>query len=139
MTTARDIMHSGAKCINEDDSLYTAAQMMRDLKVGSLPICGRDNRLHGIITDRDIVVRCCAEGRDPSEMKAGELAQGKPYWVDAGSDVTKVLSMMEEHQIRRIPVIAEHQLVGMISEADLARHLTDEQLAHFVESVYASK
>ncbi|KAA5826128.1 CBS domain-containing protein [Saccharopolyspora hirsuta] len=139
MTTARDIMHAGAKCINEDDSLYTAAQMMRDLEVGSLPICGRDNRLHGIITDRDIVLRCCAEGRDPAEVKAGELAQGKPYWVDAGSDVSKVLSMMEQHQIRRVPVIAEHQLVGMISEADLARHLTDEQLAHFVESVYAAR
>ncbi|MEV6233888.1 CBS domain-containing protein [Saccharopolyspora shandongensis] len=139
MTTARDIMHAGARCIGEDDSLYTAAQMMRDLKVGSLPICGRDDRLHGIITDRDIVLRCCAEGRNPAEMKAGELAQGKPYWVDAGSDVGKVLSMMEEHQIRRLPVIADHRLVGMISEADLARHLTDEQLAHFVESVYAMK
>ncbi|MEU6265930.1 CBS domain-containing protein [Saccharopolyspora shandongensis] len=139
MTTARDIMHAGARCIGEDESLYTAAQMMRDLKVGSLPICGRDDRLHGIITDRDIVLRCCAEGRNPAEMKAGELAQGKPYWVDANSDVGKVLSMMEEHKIRRLPVIAEHRLVGMISEADLARHLTDEQLAHFVESVYATK
>ncbi|MEU5852595.1 CBS domain-containing protein [Saccharopolyspora shandongensis] len=139
MTTARDIMHAGARCIGEDESLYTAAQMMRDLKVGSLPICGRDDRLHGIITDRDIVLRCCAEGRNPAEMKAGELAQGKPYWVDAGSDVGKVLSMMEEHKIRRLPVIADHRLVGMISEADLARHLTDEQLAHFVESVYATK
>ncbi|MFI0462516.1 MULTISPECIES: CBS domain-containing protein [Saccharopolyspora] len=139
MTTARDIMHAGAQCIGEDDSLYKAAQMMRDLKVGSLPICGRDDRLHGIITDRDIVLRCCAEGRDPAGMKAGELAQGKPYWVDAASDVGKVLSMMEEHQIRRLPVIADHRLVGMISEADLARHLTDEQLAHFVESVYAMK
>ncbi|MGW1679953.1 CBS domain-containing protein [Saccharopolyspora sp. NPDC002376] len=139
MTTARDIMHAGAKCVNEDDSLYTAAQMMRDLKVGSLPICGRDNRLHGIITDRDIVLRCCAEGRNPAEVKAGELAQGKPHWVDAGSDVAKVLTMMEQHQIRRVPVIAEHQLVGMISESDLARHLSDEQLAHFVESVYAAR
>ncbi|MGI8305747.1 CBS domain-containing protein [Saccharopolyspora hattusasensis] len=139
MTTARDIMHAGAKCIDEDDSLYTAAQMMRDLKVGSLPICGRDNRLHGIITDRDIVLRCCAEGRNLAEMRAGELAQGKPYWVDAGSDVDHVLSMMEQHQIRRVPVIADHKLVGMISEADLARHLSDEQLAHFVESIYASR
>lgn len=139
MTTARDVMHAGAKCIGEDESLYKAAQMMRDLEVGSLPICGRDNRLHGIITDRDIVLRCCAEGRDPAEVKAGELAQGKPHWVDANSDMSKVLSMMEQHQIRRVPVIAEHQLVGMISEADLARHLTDEQLAHFVESIYAAR
>jgi CBS domain-containing protein len=139
MTTARDIMHAGAECIGEDDSLFKAAQKMRDLKVGSLPICGRDNRLHGIITDRDIVLRCCAEGKDPAKMKAGELAQGTPHWVDAGSDVGQVLSMMEQYQIRRVPVIADHKLVGMISEADLARHLTDDQLAHFVESVYATK
>ncbi|MGP4017070.1 CBS domain-containing protein [Saccharopolyspora sp. 5N708] len=139
MTTARDIMHSGAQCIGEDESLYKAAQMMRDLKVGSLPICGRDDRLHGIITDRDIVLRCCAEGRNPAEVKAGELAQGTPHWVEATSDVGQVLSMMEQYQIRRVPVIAEHRLVGMISEADLARHLTDDQLAHFVESVYATK
>ncbi|MBB5157924.1 CBS domain-containing protein [Saccharopolyspora phatthalungensis] len=139
MTTARDIMHAGAECIGEDDSLYKAAQMMRDLDVGSLPICGRDDRLHGIITDRDIVLRCCAEGRSPAEVKAGELAQGIPYWVDARSDVGQVLSMMEQHQIRRVPVIADHRLVGMISEADLARHLSDDQLAHFVESVCATK
>ena len=139
MTTARDIMHAGAECIGEDDTLYRAAQLMRDLDVGSLPICGRDNRLHGIITDRDIVLRCCAEGRDPAGVKAGELAQGKPHWVDAGSDVGQVLSMMEEHRIRRLPVIADHRLIGMISEGDLARHLTDQQLHHFVESICAPK
>src|SRR5438876_157963 len=61
---ARDIMHAGAECITEGDTLATAAQRMRDLGVGSLPICGADDRLHGIITDRDIVVRCIAEGRE---------------------------------------------------------------------------
>ena len=137
MTTARDIMHAGAKCVNEDESLLRAAQMMRDLNVGSLPICGKDDRLHGMITDRDIVVRCCAEGKDLASMKAGELAQGTPFWVDADADVTQVLNLMEQHQIRRVPVIADHKLVGMIAEADLARNLTDEQMAHFVESVYA--
>ncbi|GAA2794587.1 CBS domain-containing protein [Saccharopolyspora taberi] len=137
MTTARDIMHAGAKCVNEDESLHRAAQMMRDLNVGSLPICGRDDRLHGMITDRDIVLRCCAEGKDPAEVKAGELAQGTPFWVDAGADVGEVLNLMEQHQIRRVPVIADHKLVGMIAEADLARNLTDAQIAHFVESVYA--
>lgn len=139
MTTARDIMHPGAECIGEDQSLFTAAQMMRDLDVGSLPICGKDDRLHGIITDRDIVLRCCAEGRDPAQVKAGEMAQGTPHWIDAQSDVDQVLTMMEQHKIRRIPVIADHRLVGMISEADLAQHLNDDQLAHFVETICAGK
>ncbi|CAM02762.1 CBS domain-containing protein [Saccharopolyspora erythraea NRRL 2338] len=138
MTTARDIMHAGAKCVNEGESLQRAAQMMRDLNVGSLPICGNDDRLHGMITDRDIVVKCCAEGKDLSQVKAGELAQGTPHWVDADADLKQVLNLMEQHQIRRLPVIADHRLVGMISEADLARNLSDEQLAHFVENVYAT-
>ncbi|GAA4857494.1 CBS domain-containing protein [Saccharopolyspora rosea] len=139
MTTARDIMHPGVQCVGEDDTLLTAARMMRDLKVGSLPICGRDDRLHGIITDRDIVIRCCAEGRDPADVKAGALAQGTPHWVAADTDVDQVLSMMEQYRIRRLPVIADHRLVGMISEADLAQHISDDKLAHFVESVYASR
>lgn len=137
MTTARDIMHSGARCIGEEESLHKAAQMMRDLKVGSLPICGKDDRLHGMITDRDIVVRCCAEGRNPADVTAAEMAQGTPHWVSADSDINQVLNLMEEHKIRRVPVIENHRLVGMISEADLARNLTDEEVAHFVERVYA--
>src|SRR5690606_24671010 len=68
MTTARDFMHPGAECIGENETLADAARKMRDMHVGSLPICGSDNRLHGIITDRDIVVKCVAEGGNPEEM-----------------------------------------------------------------------
>ena len=122
MTTARDIMHAGAECIGEHETLQYAAQRMRDLDVGSLPICGDDDRLHGIITDRDIVIKCVAQGGDSSAITAGELAQGRPVTVDSSTDVSDVLQAMESHQIRRVPVIESHRLVGMISEADLARH-----------------
>jgi len=137
MTTARDIMHFGAECIKEDETLMKAAQMMRDLNVGSLPICGNDNRLHGIITDRDIVIRCVADGCDAAQMTAAELAQGRVFYVETDFDVDEVLAAMEEHQVKRVPVIENHKLVGMISEADLARHLPEEQLAAFVHNVYA--
>jgi CBS domain-containing protein len=136
MTTAREIMHMGAECISEDDTLRTAAQKMRDLDVGALPICGNDDRLHGIITDRDIVVSCIAQGRDPAEVKARDCAQGAVQWVDSEADVDEVLRKMQEHQVKRMPVIEDHRLIGMISEADLGRHLSEEQLGHFVESVY---
>lgn len=134
---AREIMHAGARCVGEDENLQVAARMMRDLGVGSLPICGRDDRLRGMLTDRDIVLHCCAEGRDPAGVTAGELAAGTPHWVSADAEMAEVLTMMESHQIRRVPVIDRHRLVGIISEADLARNITDDQLAHFVESVYA--
>jgi CBS domain-containing protein len=133
---ARDIMHPGAECLTEDDTLATAAGRMRDLGVGSLPICGADDRLHGIITDRDIVVRCIAEGREPAQMRAADLAQGTVYWVDAAADVDEVVREMEEHRIKRLPVIDNHRLVGLISEADLARHLSEDRLAEFVEKVF---
>jgi CBS domain-containing protein len=138
MSTARDFMHAGAECVKEDESLTTAARKMRDLHVGSLPICGADNRLHGIITDRDIVVRCIAEGQDPAEMTAAELAQGPPIWVDANADEDEVLTLMIESRIRRLPVIENRQLVGIISEADLAQHLAGDQLMQFASAVYGA-
>lgn len=139
MTTARDIMHVGAECIGEHETLQFAAQRMRDLDVGALPICGDDDRLHGIITDRDIVLKCVAVGRDPSAITAGELAQGTPVFVDSNAQVGDILQAMESHQIRRVPVIEEGRLTGMISEADLARHLPDQAVGEFVEAVCASR
>ncbi|MFF0428655.1 CBS domain-containing protein [Streptomyces sp. NPDC004520] len=135
MTTAREIMHTGASCVQEDETLMDAARRMSELDVGALPICGPDNRLHGIITDRDIVVKCLAKGKDPHHMTAGLLAQGKPITVDVDADSEQVLRTMQEHRVRRVPVIDDHRLVGMISEADLARHLPEERVGHFVEEI----
>ncbi|MFI9718081.1 CBS domain-containing protein [Streptomyces sp. NPDC052396] len=134
--TARDIMHREVTCIGEHQSLQEACQMMRDLDVGAVPICGDDNKLKGMITDRDIVTKCCAQGRDVAQVTAGELSN-QVRWIDAGADVRDVLDVMEQYQIKRLPVIDENrQLVGLISESDLARNVTDEQLAEFVSKVF---
>jgi CBS domain-containing protein len=137
MTTARDIMHGGAQCIGEDQTLMEAARMMRDLNVGALPICGNDQKLHGIITDRDIVLKCIAEGKDPNTCTAAELAQGRVAYVDADTDMDTIVDLMGREQIKRMPVIHDHKLVGMISESDLAKHLDDKHLSKFVERVFA--
>jgi CBS domain-containing protein len=135
---ARDIMHPGAECIGESDSVAAAAQKMRDLGVGSLPICGADDRLHGMLTDRDIVLRCIAEGRDPAQVRAGDLAQETVFWVEASAGVGEALNQMESHQVKRLPVLEDHHVVGIITEADLARNLDEHRLAEFVEKVYAT-
>ncbi|PYC76787.1 CBS domain-containing protein [Streptomyces tateyamensis] len=141
MITARDIMHSGAQCVNGDQSLMDAAMMMRDKGVGALPICGPDKRLMGIITERDIITRCIAEGRDPSAMKARDLG-GHLHCVRADDDLGTVLKKMEQHQIRRMPVIDNDQLVGMITEKDLAmghkmaKGVTDQQIIDFMDSMF---
>ncbi|MFI9236746.1 CBS domain-containing protein [Streptomyces sp. NPDC053079] len=137
MTTAKDIMHEGAQWIPQTETLDVAAQLMRDLNVGALPVADANERLCGIITDRDIVVKCIAEGIDPSQCRAADLCEGTPRWIDANADVEDVLHEMGGHRIKRIPVIENKRLVGMISEADLAHHLTDEQIAEFTELVYA--
>jgi CBS domain-containing protein len=137
MNTARDVMHTGAECVAEDETLAEAAVMMRDLNIGALPVCGADDRLHGIITDRDIVVRCVADGFDPEIMTAGELARSTLVWVDIDDTDDEVIRVMTESGIRRVPVLEQSRLVGMISEADLAKHLDDRRLKQFAETLYS--
>ncbi|MEV7379673.1 CBS domain-containing protein [Streptomyces lydicus] len=137
---ARDIMTGGVRCVGAHESLQDAARMMRDLDVGALPICGDNNKLMGMITDRDIVVTCCAEGVDPATVQAGSLG-GELHWIDAEADASEVLETMENHHIKRLPVIDVkngHRLVGMITEANLAKNLSDRQIAEFATRVYAT-
>ncbi|MEU5211668.1 CBS domain-containing protein [Streptomyces sp. NPDC020742] len=136
---ARDIMTGGVRCVGAHESLYDAARMMRDLDVGCLPICGDNNKLAGMVTDRDIVITCCAEGIDPATVQAGSLG-GELHWIDAEADASKVLEIMENNHIKRLPVIdvkGGHRLIGMITEANLAKSLTDGQIAEFATRVYA--
>ena len=120
MTVARDIMTAGARCVGENETLVDAARLMASLDVGALPICGEDERLKGMLTDRDIVVKCIAEGGDPASTTAGSLAQGKPVTIGADDDIREALETMKRHQVRRLPVIDGHDLVGIISQADIA-------------------
>jgi CBS domain-containing protein len=113
--------------------------MMLDLDCGSLPICGDDGKLRGMITDRDIVLKCVAAGRDPREMMARDLASGKPYWVDADANVDAAIEMMETHQVRRLPVIADHKLVGIISQGDIARNYSEQRIGELVEHISERK
>jgi CBS domain-containing protein len=121
MATARDLMTPGAECVAENETLVLAARKMRDLDVGALPICGEDNRLKGMLTDRDIVVKCLAEGGDPAAATAGSFGQGKPVTIGADDSIEEALQTMEAHQVRRLPVIDGHDLVGMLSQADVVQ------------------
>ena len=139
MTTIRDIMTAGVTCIDEHESLAVAAQHMRDLDVGALPICGDDDRLHGMLTDRDIVIKAIAAGLDPTTTTAGQLAQGSAYYVDADASVEEMVDVMEEHQIRRLPVMENQRLVGVVAEADITRHLPEYAIVRFVKAICSPK
>ena len=135
MTVARDLMTPDPKCVKEDQTLVEAARMMRELDVGALPICGNDDRLKGMLTDRDIVVKCIADGGDPSSVTAGSLAEGKPVTIGADDDIREALEVMQDHQVRRLPVIDGHDLVGIISQADIARELSASQVGETVAEI----
>jgi CBS domain-containing protein len=138
MATAREIMHVGAECIRHDESLTAAAAKMGDLHVGALPILDADDRLRGIITDRDIVVRAVGRGLDPQGTTVAQLSQGTPISVDAGTDIKAVLQTMEQHKVRRLPVMENDRVVGVISEADVATRLGSRQVSQFASSVYSA-
>ena len=87
--------------------------------MGSMPICGQDNRLKGMITDRDIVVEGLANGKDADSTKASELG-GKRVTIGADDSISEALSTMADHKVRRLPVIDGHDLIGVVSIADLA-------------------
>src|ERR687894_867918 len=102
MPTAREIMTNDVTCIREQDDLRTAAKQMAQLGVGALPICGDDNRLKGMLTDRDIVVKVLAEGRDPASVTAGTLGQGKPVTIGADDSLDEAVRTMAEYKVRRL-------------------------------------
>ncbi len=135
--TARDIMSDDCTCVGENESVLDAARRLKELDVGALPICGEDNRLKGMLTDRDIVVKVLAEDRDPSTTKAGELGQGDGETVTIGADdsIDEALATMSKYQVRRLPVIDGHELVGIVSQADVARNIDEEKVGDLVEAV----
>ncbi|WP_327676672.1 CBS domain-containing protein [Streptomyces sp. NBC_00467] len=135
MTTAREIMTSGTECIGADESVLDAAKKMKDLGVGALPICGTDNKLKGMLTDRDIVVKVLGAGKDPASVKAGELAQGEAVTIGADDDADEILRTMTQHKVRRLPVIDGHDLVGMVAQADVARALPDPKVGDLLEAL----
>ncbi|KZM69897.1 CBS domain-containing protein [Nocardia terpenica] len=135
MTTARELMSADVVCARSSDTVLQAARTMAETGVGALPICGEDGKLKGMLTDRDIVVKVVAQRNDPIGVMAGELAEGVPFVVQAGDDVTEVLTAMAEHRVRRIPVLEDKKLVGIIAQADVARALGHDSSGRVVEAV----
>ncbi|UQU67275.1 CBS domain-containing protein [Couchioplanes caeruleus] len=135
MPTAREIMTPDVTCVGEKETVAQAAHKMAELGVGSLPICGEDNRLKGMVTDRDIVVKVLARDRNPADCTAGELGEGKPVTVGADDDAQEILRTMSQHKVRRVPVIDGHQLVGIVAVADVARALPDRPVGELLDAI----
>jgi CBS domain-containing protein len=128
-------MSEDVTCIRSDQTLVDAARLMRDLDVGALPICGADDRIHGMLTDRDIVVGCVADNGNPATTRAAEFAAEETITVGADDPADEILRTMAEHQVRRLPVIDGHRLVGIVSQADVARSLDGDDVGATVADI----
>jgi CBS domain-containing protein len=137
---ARDVMSDDCTCVGENETLLDAAKKLAQLDVGALPICGEDDRLKGMLTDRDIVVKALAQGRDPGSTRAGDLGQGDSETVTIGADdsIDEALRTMIDHKVRRLPVIDGKRLVGIISQADIATNVDEEKVGDLVEAISAA-
>jgi CBS domain-containing protein len=137
---ARDIMTPDPECIGENDTVLDAAKRLAELDVGAMPICGEDDRLKGMLTDRDIVVKVLAQGKDPASTRAGELGQGDGQTVTIGADdsIDEALRTMTEYKVRRLPVIDGRRLVGIVSQADVATNVDEEKVGDLVEAISAA-
>lgn len=131
-----EVMTRNAECTRPKATLRQAAERMKELDVGALPVCEND-RLVGILTDRDITVRCVAEGRDPRTETVSEAMSSQAYYCYEDSDVAEAAELMREKQVRRLPVLDhEKRLVGIVALGDLAAEDGAEQLAgHALEGI----
>ncbi len=131
----RDVMSSDPCAIDAHKPVSHAAKMMKQEDVGLAPVVEGD-RLVGTLTDRDIVTRVVAEGKDPSSVTVREVASTNLVTIDPQQDLDEALRLMASNQVRRLPVVEEDgRLVGVIAQADVARQADDKKTGQLVEEI----
>jgi len=135
MATAREIMTPGAQFCSSDATAAEAARRMADADVGALPVCAADGHLVGVVTDRDLAVKVVAAGRDPNVPLSEFIEETEVVTIGADDSVEEAIRTMKDHAVRRLPVIDGQQVVGMVSQADIARAVPDAKLGELVDAI----
>jgi CBS domain-containing protein len=131
----QEIMTPNPACCGPETNVGEVARLMVDHDCGEIPVV-RDGKPIGVITDRDIAARAVAVGRNPLEMKASDLMSSPVITVSPSTDVDECCETMEEHRIRRVPVVDERgSCCGMVSQADIAKHASARKTAEVVKEV----
>ena len=118
--TLREIMSKTVVRIRPDEPVGVAARALSQYNIGALPVCGYDGKLRGVITDRDIVTRCLAANRDPAKTTVGEIMTGRVVAGRPEMNTAEAAALMGREQVRRLPILENGRLCGMVSLADLA-------------------
>jgi CBS domain-containing protein len=136
MTAARDIMTPGATYCPDDTTAEDAARMMADNDIGAIPVCDGSGHLCGVITDRDLAIKVVAAGLDGRNVRLSEIIEGtEVVTIGADDTVEEAIRTMKDHAVRRLPVIDGTDLVGMVSQADIARAMPDTTIAELVDAI----
>ncbi len=130
----RDLMSSSPRTVEPSTTVVEAAKVMANEDVGPVPVV-QEGRVVGLVTDRDLVVRVLAEGRDPSSTTIGEIASSDLVTVRPDSDLNEALHLMAQNQVRRLPVVEGEQLVGIVAQADVARAADEERTGEVVQDI----
>ena len=131
----REAMTSRPRAIRPEATLDEAAGVMEVEDVGALPVVDEEGRLLGIVTDRDITIRAVAKGRDPRTTTVAEVFSHEPIAVGPDDDLDYAMNLMAAHQLRRLPVVDGDKLVGMLSQADVARIGREKDVGEVVEVI----
>jgi CBS domain-containing protein len=132
--SVRDAMTDDPRSIGAAESVVEAARLMRDEHIGSLPVT-EDERLVGMITDRDITTRVVAEGSVPETMSVGDVYSRDLISVEPDKDLEEALQLMARHQVRRLPVVENGRLVGIVAQADIALTENEKKTGELVEAI----
>lgn len=116
-----DIMNPEIVCVSPEETVSLAARLLSRHNVGSLPVCGGDGKLRGIVTDRDIVLRCVATDQDPETTPVSEIMSRSVITVSPKDDIRRASELMGVGQVRRLPVTEDGKLVGIVSLGDMAQ------------------
>jgi CBS domain-containing protein len=136
MTTARDIMTPDASFCSEDTTAADAARKMASEGIGALPVCDTDGHLSGVVTDRDLALKVVAEARDSGSVRLGDLIdRSEVVTIGADDSAEEAIRTMKDHAVRRLPVIDGQSLVGMVSQADIARAMPDAKIGDLVDAI----
>lgn len=139
MPTAREIMTPDPTFCADDVAAAAAARQMADDGIGAVPVCSSEGRLAGVITDRDLAVQVVAAGLDPQTTRVGDLLDGSEVvTIGADDSAEEAIRTMNDHAVRRLPVIDGDRLVGMVSQADIARAMPDAKIGDLVDAIWSA-
>ena len=128
-------MTKGSDFLKEDATAADAAKRLAEKSIGAVPVCDTNDHLIGVVTDRDLVVEVVAAGKDPKKTRVGDLVHGEAVTIGADDSIDEAIRTMQQHKVRRLPVIDGTKLVGMVSQANIARVCPPERVGELVSAI----